>query len=294
MTYRGNFVAVVKHGGKILRERDGAVTLPYGSEYSLLLKNLNSRKAVVKVSIDGQDILSGNSLIVRPNSDMELEGFLKGISTTNKFRFIHKTKKIADYRGDRIDDGLVRIEFKFEKKKVTKIVEEKYYRKYWPTWPTPICPWCGRRECNCYERVYPPFFSGSDRIDTLKTTVNWCNSFGESGSSSSGESGSRTSTTKRSPSVQTFNCSFNSFSAPLDDEGITVKGSRSNQSFNYGYTNELEEQSSVIVIKLRGTKSNGTEVVKPLTVKTRLRCPTCGKRSRSSAKFCVNCGTALE
>lgn len=284
MTYRENFVSVVKYNGKILRERDGAVTLPYGSEYSLLLKNLNSRKATVKVSVDGQDVLDGNSLIVRPNSDMELEGFLKGTKTTNKFRFIHKTKEIVDYRGDRIDDGLVRVEFKFEKKKVTRIVEEKTYKS--PSWvymyPDVItCPCCGRRKCCC-----PPLRFG-DNIESFSSSTTWTNSDGGGSSYTNKVKGSI-------PTVQNFNCSFNSFSAPLDDEGITVKGSESDQSFSYGYTNELEEQSSVIIIKLRGTKSNGTKVVKPLTVKTRLRCSTCGKRSKSSAKFCRNCGTALD
>ena len=76
MTYKDNFVVEVKCNGKIMRVRDGAVHLPYGSEYTLLLKNLNSRKASIKIHIDGQDVLDYSSLILQPNSTTELEGFL--------------------------------------------------------------------------------------------------------------------------------------------------------------------------------------------------------------------------
>jgi hypothetical protein len=116
--YNSKFVAAVKVGGKVLREEkenDGSVVyLPFKSEYSLPLKNLNSRKAVVKVSIDGTDVLYGNSLIIKPNESVELERFLKDMDRGEKFLFIEKTKQISDYCGDKVDDGVVRIEYQFE------------------------------------------------------------------------------------------------------------------------------------------------------------------------------------
>jgi hypothetical protein len=80
---------------------------------------------------------------------------------------------------------------------------------------------------------------------------------------------------------------------PEIDEGITVKGEEIDQGFVYGHIGELES-SQVMVIHLCGEKINGTVVSKPVTVKTRLRCKTCGTLSRSYAKFCSNCGTFLE
>lgn len=117
MMYQNKFVAVVKSRGKILRERDvGVVYLPFGEEYSLLLKNLNSQKALVKVSIDGEDVLGGNELIVRPNSNVELERFIKNsLNRGNRFKFIQKTQQIEEHRGNRIDDGIIRITYQFEK-----------------------------------------------------------------------------------------------------------------------------------------------------------------------------------
>lgn len=114
MAYRNNFAVAIKHNGKILRELEDLVYLPFGSEYSVLLKNKNSQKAVVDIEIDGQDVLDGNSIIVGPNQSTELKGFMKGKTAKNKFKFIKKTEKISNYRGDRIDDSLVRVEYKFE------------------------------------------------------------------------------------------------------------------------------------------------------------------------------------
>jgi hypothetical protein len=115
MMYNAGLVCVVKSNGKILREDKDVCFLPFNSEYSLLIKNLETRNVLVKISIDGQDVLDGNSLIIHPNNEIELEGFMKGNVSKNKFKFIKKTKEISDYRGDRIDDGIVRIEYQFEK-----------------------------------------------------------------------------------------------------------------------------------------------------------------------------------
>ena len=115
MTYADNFVVEVKQNGKILRVKNGAVYLPFGSEYSILLKNLNSVRAGIKVSIDGEDVLDNSSLVLDANSDTVLEGFLRGTVARNRFRFINKTQEISDHRGDRADDGLLRVEFAFEK-----------------------------------------------------------------------------------------------------------------------------------------------------------------------------------
>ena len=116
MVYKENFVAVVKCNGKILREQNDVVTLPFGSDYTLLLKNLESRRASVKISIDGKDVLDGDEIVVEANDETELRGFITGTDVKNMFRFIQKTEKIADHRGDFIDDGIIRVEFAYEKK----------------------------------------------------------------------------------------------------------------------------------------------------------------------------------
>jgi len=272
MTYKECFVAVVKHNGRILREKDGAIDLPFGSEYSLLLKNLESRRSVVGVEIDGQDVLGGKKLIVFPNSTFELAGFLEGMEVKNRFKFIQKTREIVQHRGDRVDDGLIRVDFTFEKKVVSEIHNVHMHRHYYDPW-YPIC----------FPRwdYYTPVGSGGSSYTT-----------GDDVQISNSAKG-MSSAVKGINASLARNVSVENVSDPLPDEGITVKGSQTFQGFQMGHVKELEEQSSVIVIKLRGAKGKQILVEAPVYTKTKLTCPTCGKKSKSNIRFCPHCGTFL-
>jgi hypothetical protein len=120
MMYRAGLVAVIVANGKIVREMNSGGTstvyLPFGCEYSIRLKNNESRRAAVTISVDGKDVLFGHQLVVDANSESEVKGFLEdgGKVAKNAFKFIEKTEKIREHRGDKIDDGIVRIEFQFE------------------------------------------------------------------------------------------------------------------------------------------------------------------------------------
>jgi len=263
MVYKEKFVVVIKYNGKILREKDDVVTLPFGSNYSILLKNLESRRSCVNISIDGQDVLNGSSIVIEPNCETELQGFLENNIVKNRFKFIQKTQQIQEFRGDKIDDGIVRVEYAFEEVKPVErrtIIHEDhniYRRNYYPFYPD----WS--------------FLSSSVTVkDNLMPDVQYSNNL------SLGNVSNTISFT-------------NSINVPLVDEGITVKGDETRQDF-YSTTIKKLDPSNVITIKLRGITSKNEKVIKPVTVKTRLTCPTCGKKSRSSSKFCSNCGTFLE
>lgn len=210
MMYKSNFVCSLKVGGKILRENSGVVTLPFGSEYGVLLKNLGSRRAMVKVSVDGQDATEGTRLILQPNSSLELERFIRdgNLKSGNKFKFIERTQKIEDHRGIKEDDGLVRIEFWAEKETVD--------------------------------------------VPVVRSDVERGN-----------------------------------------DAGITVPGSESNQSFYSASGFEVEPNSHVIVLQLRG-EAGGTPVAAPVAVDLKPTCSICGKKNKSQDRFCGECGTALK
>jgi len=250
--YLNNLAVAVKHRGKILREKSGCVSLPFGSEYTILIKNLNTLKASVNVSIDGKDVLDNKSLLVYPNSETELEGFMSGTSVRNRFRFIEKTKQISDYRGDRIDDGLIRVEFAFEKERCSPLFTYTYTDYNWMP---------------CRSRCKYRGIDDSFEVTCTSNFVNSSDSF-----------------------LGSNQCNTDSLG---NDEGITVKGSQINQEFNYGSIGELGTKQ-VVIIKLCGNKINGTFVRKPLTVQTKLKCPTCGKKSRSDLSYCSRCGTFLK
>lgn len=116
MMFANKFVLSVKANHKILRENQGVVTLPFGQEFSLLCKNLNSRRAMVSISVDGVDATDGK-LIIEPNGSIDLERFIRNgnLNSGNRFKFIERTAGVEAHRGIGADDGLIRAEFWAEK-----------------------------------------------------------------------------------------------------------------------------------------------------------------------------------
>jgi len=278
MTYKDHFVAEVKCNGKILRITDGAVYLPFGAEYSLLFKNLNSRRAAIKVSIDGQDALDNHRLVLDPNETTELKGFMQYNVVRNAFKYIQKTKQIQDHRGDKIDDGMVRIEFAFEKPAPEHVMKTVIHEvHHYPSY-----------------RSYPFFWYDSPNW-TYNNDV-YGSSKGISEGTVKGMTGGVTG--QMVGEVQSaYTCSvplqeLSIKSEPAKDEGITVKGSELYQTLNYTSIGELE-QAEVIIIQLKGSGDTGVMVEKPVTVHTRLVCKTCGVTSPSNNKYCPSCGTYL-
>lgn len=115
MMYNNKLVAAIKSKGKILREFGDTVYIPFGSEYSILIKNLHTVRAVVHINIDDTDVVPGG-LVVQPKQEIDLERWIKNGNLTegNRFKFIERTGNIENYRGIGACDGLVQIEFQFE------------------------------------------------------------------------------------------------------------------------------------------------------------------------------------
>jgi len=250
--YQDKFVVAVKVGGRVLRENGDTVSLPYGIEYSIYLKNLSGQRASVTVSIDGTDVLNGHSLIIDPNKATDLERFVgDSLNHGRKLKFIERTSEIEQHRGIEADDGIVRVAFKFE------------------------------QQC-----VFPNVWGGNFR--SVK-----CESGGSFGTVNNLATGDATSFM-----AQAVNCSASAnsgevqTSAPVNDIGITVEGSKSSQSFQHGYIGPLENVEHVIVLKLKGGTAEHA-VTAPVTVKTKKLCTSCGRKFDSSFEYCPKDGTYL-
>jgi hypothetical protein len=117
MMHNNGFVLAVKDSNKkILRELSGRVFLPFYSEYSLFLKNINSVRAVCSVSIDGTDVLGGEELIVGAGESIDLERFLADGNLTlgRKFKFVPLSdSKVQDPSSS--ENGLIEVRFWKEK-----------------------------------------------------------------------------------------------------------------------------------------------------------------------------------
>jgi hypothetical protein len=115
--YSNKLVASIKSNGKILREFNDKVYVPFGTEYSILIKNLNTVRASVNIFVDGTDAGDGSSFVVKAGETFELSRFLKNgnLNQGNQFKFIERTAAVSNHRGVGIEDGLIRVEFVFER-----------------------------------------------------------------------------------------------------------------------------------------------------------------------------------
>ena len=304
--YSDKLVVAVMANGKILRERKDEVFLPFGQEFTLRFKNLNSLRAVVRVSIDGQDATEGiNGLIVPPNGTVDLERFIKNgnIGTGNRFKFIERTQKIEDGpRGIKAEDGLVRVEFEFEKQpaKIEDVIVNHHYNYRPWGWTYPL------QHPRQYDVWHGPMYVSSSNVP-LGTATTLTAAAGQGGVTSNSVklssagianvvntsmniSGAALST-KSSDQVHDIN-SVQSFSSAVNDAGITVPGSLSDQKFEVGAWFPTDGQKHVMVLRLLGMV--GEKVIqKPVTVKSKQRCSTCDHVNKATSRFCVDCGTAL-
>lgn len=283
--YQSHLVCAIKVGGKILREQGDTVLVPFGSEYTVFLKNLSAVRMQVKINIDGKDATEGTWLVIAPHAVMELERYIHNgnMARGNRFKFIERTGDIEAHRGIGAEDGLIRVEYKKELvvRKVLTTTEYVYPScpQVWPTYPK--YPWDRRR---------PHCGGGDGRLGN----VGQRSLRRPSASASSGGSSAFLGHTQamNSASVQEAGGAAAPFEEQHTDAGITVAGSESGQQFSYVPNFTTEDHADVIVMRLRGIVA-GKVVEQPVTVDRKVTCVTCGTSSKGHASFCSKCGTAL-
>jgi len=257
MMFNQKFISAIKVNGKVLREFKDTVYLKYGSEFSILLKNLNTVRALVNVTIDGNDV-TGGGLVVGPRQEIDLERFIKDLNKGNRFKFIERTNNIEKHRGVGAEDGIVRVEFQYER---------PLYRS-----PQPLLGW----QTHTYNGT------GITDHGIIRSM---------SGSACATASAAYTTTTPlQNATLQNATLTTTN---TVNDAGITVAGSESNQGFVNVAAFPMEAESHVLVFKLLGETSDNLAIREPVTVKAKQECTSCGKVNRITAKFCSECGTSL-
>lgn len=251
--YQDKMIVCVKANGKILREFKDIVYLPWGTEYTILLKNLSTVRAQVKVFIDGTDATENVSLVVYPKASIELERFITNGNTEqgNQFKFIERTTDIEEFKGIGEEDGIIRVEYQFEKVYTNPIPLVQ------PIWHQP---------------TYPSILRGANDI------------YGQPGTPRPGDI--------TFGSTSSINASAVSNTVSTNSVGITVPGSISKQEFVFSSFFPVDLTQHNIVLRLMGEVEQ-QPVVEPITVKTQNKCKTCGKVNKAAYRFCSKCGTSL-
>jgi zinc-ribbon domain len=286
MMYNQKLVASIKVKGKILREFKDTVYIPFASEYSILLKNLNSVRAVVNVFVDGENAVPGG-LVIDPGQSVDLERWIKNgnLSEGNRFKFIERTAAIEDGpRGIKEEDGLIRVEYQFEI-------------------PRPVI-----NVGNIFGGMPSQYPGVVDKYSNYKSS-GWIQASGATYSTNVGgvmrgvdfsangaamQASAAAAINQVAPSTTEYHDGMATMDWCANETGITVPGSKSTQSFQTTTVGALDPTIHNIVLHIVGDLGHNKPVEQPVTVKHKPKCTTCGKQNKAQAKFCQECGTALE
>ena len=271
MMYTNKLSACIKVNGKVLRESKDKVHIPYGSEYTISIKNLNSVRASVTVEVDGTDATGNHELVIGPNQTVEFKRFITNgnLHEGNAFKFIERTAGIENHRGIKQDDGIIRIKFQFEQL-MPKFNLKDYHK-------INVC-----KSPDYYGLIGHAYNNQNVlRSMTNNSGINQLSAASYTTSSFSDSSDSSDSAVAYSAAI------------PQHEVGITVPGQVTKQEFNVvsGFSKESEEH--VIVLHLLGETDQGVQIKTPVTVKTKIECKFCGKSNKSSNKCCTECGASL-
>jgi len=305
MMYHDKLAVAIKNNGKVLREAKDTVYLPFGCEYTIMIKNLNSVRALVRVTIDGQDAMTGTrGMIINANETLELERFIKdgNLHSGNRFKFIEKTQGISDFRGDKIDDGLIRIEFEFEREAPKIIPTPLYYSDPWTrrigSYPDIWCSTSGISDT--LTSTYGAATADSSPLNVTASVNNIAQAQNATSGGAIPQNGALRSRHsqglhKKGPYTgDGSEVTKKKTSMPREEvAGITVAGSESNQSFSWGHFGLTDGQVHAMILRVVG-EVEGEVVQKPVTVDHKPQCTTCGRINKANSKFCTECGTALK
>lgn len=239
---------------KFYRESAGKVFVPFSDEYSIYIKNLDTRRVVLDFTIDGirpreyQIVLNGKEWFVLESDD-----------TNHAFKFIEKTAKISKHRGDKAEDGLITVTYQFEKPYIPHPFNGLYY--------APSIRYFGG-----------PYVDTTGQPPTSPYSWGVVNDI-------------KMSSTDTQNHVLTSSAGIMR-GIPMNSAGITVQGSEIKQEFEFTSVGTLED-GATITLELVGETPTGRPVTQKHTSRSKIDCPTCGRINSAASNYCIECGTAV-
>jgi len=285
MVYSNRFVMSVLVHGNVQKElANGVVPVDFGSEYSLRFRNKNNRRAVVRFTIDNENV-SGNGYIIPANSAIDIH---RHWDKDAKFKFVELDSPDAvDFgkNGPNLDGS-------------KGVVEARFYLEKTPPvtipWPSPPV----------YHHHHHHHHHHKKNLWSEQIGGTYGGSSGASWGSNKPETWPNLSNPAPIPQTinfsslnipQTINCTMPDFpksAVPPKElqEGCTVEGSMSGQSF---YTSYIDLETDYVALKviLKGKKAETPSVFHVETSAQVPYCTNCGaKKVRAKDNFCGICG----
>jgi hypothetical protein len=296
MVYSSRFVACVLIDGKPQKElHNGVVPIPFGCNYSLRFRNKNNRRAVVKFTIDGEDV-SGPGYIIQPNSHIDIH---RHSNKDAMFKFVElDSPEAVDFGKNGPNDGtkgVVVARFYLEKLYKMPVQQPSPWYNNLPPSPN----WNPPSPYPIPDKIFLDNTNIPSKID-----VTWGNApkidltcgnasqvgpgWGAQNSCGKGMSSGLPQSINYCAQPTTFGTYIPSPTptpTPLQ-EGCTVEGERSGQTFSTQYI-DLEHDYTTVTLFLKGFSAQSSFVAPA----RQSYCSNCGaKKARDADKFCGVCG----
>lgn len=302
--YSSKFVACVLVNGKVLQERkDGVVAIPFGADYALRFRNKHDRRAVVRFTIDGEDV-SGNGYVLPAHGVIDIR---RHAAKNAAFRFVslESGEAVDAGKNDGNADGgkgVIECRFYLEAREWVTTTTAIHHHHHWTipappvqpfiqpnTWPWLPTVWCSSAQS------LPIDGSAYSATSTIGGVLN-----------AQATPRSACATPNLSSSVTANDAGAVLAAAASLQDGCTVEGAASGQTF--GATSlTLEPDCVTLRLVLRGyqpetygtayaaEKAAGRIADGPMLPDEPDRyCGQCGtKRRRRSDRFCPRCGSSL-
>lgn len=271
--YNNNLAMAVKVDGKVLREVNDKVYLPFGSEYTLYFKNTSSKRCRIKITIDGTDIMDGRNLIVNGNSNATVSRFIKNGNLTegNSLKFIEKTEAISNHRGDKIEDGLITVVYEFEK-------DDDFLERL-------------RRESNHFRCMGSLQGNGVQQYRGLVAkAATWTNTATLCDATPQGITAPGSHNTQKFHSAS-WNGSDGKGSSTMT---LQLKGEIEERKAYYMDVGDRDSHTASEMLDYVSKEILSRRVDHSLLTSEKITCSMCGTKHKSSAKFCSECGASLK
>lgn len=246
MVYSNKFVVAILVDGQPVRElANGVVKMPFNKEYAIRLRNKNTRRAVAKIYVDGENV-SGGGYVISANSYVDIK---RHHDVDRAFKFVDLDSPDAVDFGkngpnhDKVK-GTIEVRFHLERTYYTQtpIIEEHHHhhhhhprRRVWP--------------------YSPPYTYGASMR---------CKGKSSSDGDMLGLSGLSFNSADAGPTNMSAGCTTSNYSAPSTEgimhaasaapelrDGCTVEGNLTGQTF-YSTSVDYEEDFVALKVFLQG------------------------------------------
>lgn len=259
--YRDRFVLSIIHDGHPVKETgykgsndlyrgSMAVALPFNSEYKVRLKNKNNRSCTARVFIDDKRVSKLGDLIIGANGTVDLERFIdSSLDHGKRFKFVPLDHPDVDDPTSG-HNGIVKVEFRLARKE--NGIKIKTDPVVWKPW-----------DFADYDKPFDGIYG--DDINPINKNFS-------------------------GGSVQVSYCATNFLSDNQNsiEDGATVEGKHSDQSFIYSNLDVVDFPTTTLWLKIVGIKD--TKQADKMIYRY---CSNCGIKIKRSDKYCSECGNRL-